>query len=55
MGAPPDLNDDEHAAVVVALRKLIAADRFPYSPRLKPFNQEHGNGSSRVWAPPHET
>jgi hypothetical protein len=32
-----DLTDDEHAAVVAALRKLIAEDKFPLSPRLKPL------------------
>jgi hypothetical protein len=32
-----DLTDEEHAAFVTALRKLIDEDRFPYSPRLKPF------------------
>jgi hypothetical protein len=33
----PDLTDDEHAAVVAALRKLIDHDKFPFSPRLKPL------------------
>jgi alkanesulfonate monooxygenase SsuD/methylene tetrahydromethanopterin reductase-like flavin-dependent oxidoreductase (luciferase family) len=33
----PDLTDEEHAAVVAALRKLIGEDKFPFSPRLKPF------------------
>jgi hypothetical protein len=33
----PDLTDEEHAAIVAALRKLIAEDRFPLSPRLKPL------------------
>jgi hypothetical protein len=33
----PDLTDEERAAVVSALRKLIDTDRFPFSPRLKPF------------------
>jgi hypothetical protein len=33
----PDLTDDEHAAVVAALRNLINEDKFPLSPRLKPL------------------
>jgi hypothetical protein len=33
----PDLTADEYAAVVEALRKLIYGDKFPFSPRLKPF------------------
>jgi hypothetical protein len=33
-----DLTDDEHAAVVEALRKLIRTDPFPLSPRLRPLN-----------------
>jgi hypothetical protein len=33
----PDLTDEEHAAVIAALRKLIDQDRFPLSPRLKPL------------------
>jgi hypothetical protein len=33
----PDLTDEEQAAVAAALRKLIAEDKFPYSPRLKPL------------------
>jgi hypothetical protein len=33
----PDLTDEEHAAVVAALRKLIDADKFPLSPRLRPL------------------
>jgi hypothetical protein len=32
-----DLTDDERAAVVAALRKLVDADKFPLSPRLKPL------------------
>jgi hypothetical protein len=32
-----DLTDEEHDAVVAALRKLIAEDKFPFSPRLKPL------------------
>jgi len=33
----PDLTDEEHAALVAALRKLIDEDRFPPSPRLRPL------------------
>ena len=33
----PDLTDDELAAVVAALRKLIDEDKFPLSPRLRPL------------------
>ena len=32
-----DLTDEEQTAVTAALRKLIAEDRFPFSPRLKPL------------------
>jgi hypothetical protein len=32
---PPDLTDEEHAAVVAALRKLIDEDKFPLSRPLK--------------------
>jgi hypothetical protein len=32
-----DLTDEEHAAVVAALRKLINDDKFPLAPRLKPL------------------
>lgn len=35
--AAPDLTDEEQAAVVTALRQLIDADKFQFSPRLKPF------------------
>jgi hypothetical protein len=36
---PPtdELTEEERAAVVAALRKLIAEDKFPLSPRLKPL------------------
>lgn len=33
----PDLTEEKHAAVVAALRELIADDKFPLSPRLKPL------------------
>jgi hypothetical protein len=33
----PDLTDEENAAIIAALRKVIYADKFPYSPRLKPY------------------
>jgi hypothetical protein len=33
----PNLTDDEHSAVVAALRKLIDDDKFPFSRRLKPL------------------
>jgi hypothetical protein len=32
-----DLTEEEHAAVVAALRQLIADDKFPLSPCLKPL------------------
>jgi len=32
-----DLTDEERTAVVAALRKLIADDKFPLAPRLKPL------------------
>jgi hypothetical protein len=34
---PDDLTDEERVAVVTALREKIDGDRFPYSPRSKPF------------------
>jgi hypothetical protein len=37
MSNAPDLTDDEYAAVVAALRKLLYAERFPFSPLLKPL------------------
>ena len=33
----PDQTDEEQAAVAAALRNLIAEDKFPFSPRLKPL------------------
>jgi hypothetical protein len=33
----PDLTEEEQAAVAAALRKLIAEDKFPFSPRLRPL------------------
>jgi alkanesulfonate monooxygenase SsuD/methylene tetrahydromethanopterin reductase-like flavin-dependent oxidoreductase (luciferase family) len=33
----PDLTDEELAAVIAAVHKLIDEDRFPLSPRLKPL------------------
>ena len=32
-----DLTNEEHAAVVAALRRLIAEEKFPFSPRLAPL------------------
>jgi hypothetical protein len=32
-----DLPDDELAAVIAALRRLLAADRYPHAPRLVPL------------------
>jgi hypothetical protein len=32
-----DLPDDELAAVIAALRGVIAGDRFPHAPRLDPL------------------
>jgi len=32
-----DLTDEEQAAIAAALGKLIAEDKFPFSPRLKPL------------------
>lgn len=32
-----DLTDDERAAVVTALRQAIDQDRYPLSPRMRPF------------------
>jgi hypothetical protein len=38
-GAVPtiDLPDDELAAVTAAIRRVIAADRYPHAPRLDPL------------------
>jgi hypothetical protein len=32
-----DLSDEEHAAVTAAVRRSIADDRYPLSPRLDPL------------------
>jgi hypothetical protein len=32
-----DLSDEELAAVIAALRKVIDGDRYPLSPRLMPY------------------
>jgi hypothetical protein len=32
---PLDLNDDDKAALVELLREVIAADRYPLSPRIR--------------------
>jgi hypothetical protein len=32
---PPDLTDDDKAALVELLREMVAADRFPMSPRIR--------------------
>jgi hypothetical protein len=32
-----NLTDDERAAVVTALRQVIDNDRYPLSPRMRPF------------------
>jgi hypothetical protein len=37
MAGLDDLADDERAAIVTALRQAIDCDRYPLSPRLKPF------------------
>jgi hypothetical protein len=37
MPAADALTDEERAAVIAALRKVIADDRFPHSPRLAPY------------------
>ena len=37
MAGIDDLTDDELAAIVTALRQTIDRDRYPLSPRLKPF------------------
>jgi len=42
-----DLTDDERAAIVTALRQAIDRDRYPLSPRLKPFKSA-GEARSRV-------
>jgi hypothetical protein len=37
-----DLPDDELAAVVAALRRLIEDDKFPHAPRLDPLRAALG-------------
>ena len=37
MAGLDDLTDEERAAIVTALRQTINRDRYPLSPRLKPF------------------
>jgi hypothetical protein len=48
----PDLTDEEHAAVVAALRKLIDQDRFPLSPRLKPLKSALAKLDPKAPKPP---
>jgi hypothetical protein len=51
-----DIPDDEHAAVIAGLRRTIAADKYPLSPRLdvlkaaqvaKDSRSENGQSASR--------
>jgi hypothetical protein len=35
----PDLDDDELAAVIAALKEKLARDRFPHAPRLGPVRR----------------
>ena len=37
MAGLDDLTDEERAAIMMALRQTIDRDRYPLSPRLKPF------------------
>jgi hypothetical protein len=37
MASFDDLNDDERAAILAALRQAIDRDRYPLSPRMRPF------------------
>jgi hypothetical protein len=32
-----DFSDGEHAAVTALVRRTVAEDKFPFSPRLKPL------------------
>jgi hypothetical protein len=32
-----DLTDEEHAAVMAAIRRAVEADKFPRAPRLDPL------------------
>lgn len=32
-----DLTDDEHAAVIAAVRRALDEDKFPHAPRLRPL------------------
>ena len=33
----PDLSPEEYATIATVLRDMIAADRFPLSPRVRPW------------------
>ena len=35
MASPPNLADEEKAALIAELKQIIAADRFPLSPRIR--------------------
>jgi hypothetical protein len=37
--ALPELDDDELAAVITALKEKLDRDRYPRSPRLEPFRR----------------
>jgi hypothetical protein len=37
----PDLDDDELAAVIAALKDKLDRDRYPRSPRLAPLRSAH--------------
>jgi hypothetical protein len=37
-----DLTDEEHGAVIAAVRKVITEDKFPRSPRLAPLRSAPG-------------
>jgi hypothetical protein len=43
----PDLNDEESAALAALLRRVIADDRFPLSPRIRTLQAILDLASSR--------
>jgi hypothetical protein len=36
---PPDLTDDDKAALIELLRETVERDRFPMSPRIRAFKR----------------
>lgn len=50
-----DLPDDELAAVVAALRRLIDEDKYPHAPRLDPLRAALARLEAASKPTPHQT